>query len=160
MSRWFRHYAGMVRDDKLVRVSIKSKQPVERVLWVWGAILESAAELNTDGRYSFDAAEAARFLSCKASELRAIERQLEAAGHTYMGAVIKWGDRQFKSDKSTGRVQKFRATKRNADETLQERSGNAPETETETDKIPRQGSSSLGEGDAREPPFRVIGGAR
>ena len=43
MSRWFRHYAGMMRDDKLVRAAIKSKQSIERVLWIWGAVLESAA---------------------------------------------------------------------------------------------------------------------
>ena len=49
MSRWFRHYAGMMRDDKLVRIAIKTKQPIERVLWIWGAILESAAEIDDNG---------------------------------------------------------------------------------------------------------------
>ncbi len=63
MSRWFRHYAGLARDDKLVRVALKSKQPVERVMWVWVAILESASEINDGGRYDFDADEAAYFLS-------------------------------------------------------------------------------------------------
>jgi hypothetical protein len=36
MSRWFRHYAGMMRDDKLVRVAIRSGQTIERVVWVYG----------------------------------------------------------------------------------------------------------------------------
>ena len=31
MSRWFRHYAGMMRDDKPVRIAIKTKQPIERI---------------------------------------------------------------------------------------------------------------------------------
>ncbi len=67
MSRWFRHYAGMMRDDKLVRVSIKSKQSVERVCWVWCAILESAAEIDDSGRYEIEHEEIARFLRCPAS---------------------------------------------------------------------------------------------
>ena len=59
MSRWFRHYAGLARDDKLVRAAMKSKQPVERVVWVWCAILESAAEIDDGGRYELDHAECA-----------------------------------------------------------------------------------------------------
>jgi hypothetical protein len=49
MSRWFRHYAGMMRDEKLVAVAVKSKQPIDRVAWVWLAILESAAEIDDGG---------------------------------------------------------------------------------------------------------------
>ena len=33
MSRWFRHYAGLCRDEKLVSVAIKSKQPIERTFF-------------------------------------------------------------------------------------------------------------------------------
>jgi hypothetical protein len=69
MSRWFRHYAGMMRDDKLVRVAIRSKQTIERVVWVYGAILESAAELDDEGRYDLAADEAAYFL--RADEAKA-----------------------------------------------------------------------------------------
>jgi hypothetical protein len=50
VSRWFRHYAGMMRDDKLVRVAIRSGQAIERVCWIWGAILESAAEIDNGGK--------------------------------------------------------------------------------------------------------------
>lgn len=39
MSRWFRHYAGMMRDDKLVGAAIRAKQPVERVVWVWADVV-------------------------------------------------------------------------------------------------------------------------
>lgn len=147
MSRWFRHYAGMMRDDKLVRVAIKTKQPVERVLWVWGAILESAAEIDDFGKFDFDQAEAAYFLRAKPATIAAIFSALEEAGHIADNAVSKWKSRQFQSDKSKDRVAAHRAKKRsvtandvdqvqsgNAGVTLQGRHCNAPETETETEK--------------------------
>ena len=161
MSRWFRHYAGMMRDDKLVRVSIKSKQPIERVLWVWGAILESAAEMDTDGRYSIDIAEVARFLAADPKHIRSILKHLGDAAHVHDGQVTRWSNRQFKSDKSAERVARHRA-KSNGDVTLQKRHSNAPETETETEKpSPSQGSDEGGSACVREAPFAVIaGGAR
>lgn len=150
MSRWFRHYAGMMRDDKLVRVALKSGQTIERVIWIWGAILESAAEINDDGRYDFDPAEAAYFLRADETDVRAIETCLEHSGRLREGRVAKWGDRQFKSDDSSVRVRKHRLAKRdsNGDEidgrnkpervsndgvTLPSRSRNAPETETKAE---------------------------
>jgi len=146
MSRWFRHYAGMMRDDKLVRVSIKSKQTIERVLWVWGAILESAAEIDDGGRYDLDAAEIAYFLRAEETDIRNILDAFESMGRISAGSVVKWGVRQFQSDRSRERVAAHRERKRaggdngnaqsgqgNADVTLPERHGNAPETETETE---------------------------
>jgi hypothetical protein len=140
MSRWFRHYAGMMRDDKLVSVSIKSKQSVERVVWVWGAILESAAELDDEGSFEVDAAEISRFLRCKESAINSIIEALAHADRIAEGKVSKWLTRQYKSDKSNGRVAAYRARKRNGSNngetlhvTLPERDGNAPETETETE---------------------------
>lgn len=141
MSRWFRHYAGLARDDKMVRAALRSKQPVERVIWVWVAILESAAEINDNGRYDFDADEAAYFLRADADELRCIESALADLGRIDSGAVAKWGDRQFTSDTSTERVKRFRDRKNLrgnvADEdgerceTPVKRFSNAPEPETE-----------------------------
>ena len=146
MSRWFRHYAGMMRDEKLVSVAIKSKQPVERVLWVWGAILESAAEIDDDGKYELDPAEVAYFLRADQADIDAVLAALTDAGRLADGVVVKWGNRQFSSDKSNARVAKYRERQRakgsdgngkkgngNADVTLQERDRNAPETETEED---------------------------
>jgi hypothetical protein len=148
MSRWFRHYAGMMRDDKLVRVAIRSKQAVERVVWVWGAILESAAEVNGDGRYDFDAAEAAYFLRADEDELLAILNALESAGHVAEGAVVKWRDRQFKSDSSAERQSRYRKRHKAGDGdgqpegssepsdavvTSPSRHRDAPDTELETD---------------------------
>lgn len=150
MSRWFRHYAGMMRDDKLVRVAIRSKQTVERVVWVWGAILESAAEIDEDGRYDFDTAEAAYFLRADESDLVAILDALSEQGRISQDRVVKWGDRQFTSDRSADRQRRYRERKKavshgdNGAEpvtggegdggvTSLSRHGDAPETETETE---------------------------
>jgi len=139
MSRWFRHYAGMMRDEKFVRIAIRLKQPIERVLWVWGAILESAAEIDEQGRFDIDAEEISHFLRVKVSQISAIIAALTDAGRIDEGVVCKWGTRQFSSDSSKTRVAAYRQRKRfgnvtgNDDVTLQKRDGNAPETETETE---------------------------
>lgn len=146
MSRWFRHYAGMMRDDKLVRVAIRSKQTIERVVWVWGAILESAAEIDDSGRYDVDSAELAYFLRTDQADTDGILAGLADAGRVASGCVVNWGSRQFTSDRSKDRVAAYRERKRsenvvdngvsasrNGDVTLQERHCNAPETETETE---------------------------
>jgi hypothetical protein len=138
MSRWFRHYAGMMRDEKLVRAALMSKQPVERVVWVWGAILESAAEINDGGRFSVDYAEMAYFLRSEYSELEAIGGALAAIGRIENGCVTKWKERQFESDSSTKRVQKHRAEKHETLRNVSETECNAPETETETENIDRK----------------------
>ena len=112
MSRWFRHYAGMMRDEKLVSVAVRSKQPVERVVWVWGAILESAAEIDDGGRYEFDAAEAAYFLRADEADLVAIVDALANANRLADGVVVKWSDRQYQSDRSVARQAAYRERKR------------------------------------------------
>jgi hypothetical protein len=144
VSRWFRHYAGMMRDDKLVRVSIRTRQTVERVVWVYAAILESAAEIDDNGRYDFDAAEAAYFLRADEADIHAIEAGLADAGRISSGAVVKWSDRQFKSDRSASRQADYRERKRqqnrggdglqesgDAGVTSPSRHRDAPDTETE-----------------------------
>lgn len=136
MSRWFRHYAGMVRDDKMVRAALKAKQSIERTIWVWGAVLESAAEIDSEGRYEVDAAEIAHFLRCKPAHIEAILDALKDLGRIDGERVSTWSKRQFKSDRSNDRVTEYRAKKRaerNSDVTLQERHRNAPETDTETE---------------------------
>ena len=136
MSRWFRHYAGMMRDEKLVRAAIHSRQPVERVVWVWGAILESASEVNDGGRFDIDAGEAAYFLRVDEGDIRDILAALDILGRISDGSVVKWGDRQFDSDQSRERQKRYRerlkssrdggVTSRDVDVTPQE-----AETETE-----------------------------
>lgn len=146
MSRWFRHYAGMMRDDKLVRAAIRSKQPIERVVWIWGAILESAAEIDDAGRFDVDGAEIAYFLRADQADIDAVLAALEDAGRVAESRVVNWGNRQFSSDRSAARVAAHRKRKRaelcesddtgqvgNGAVTLQECHGNSPETETELD---------------------------
>lgn len=146
MSRWFRHYAGLCRDEKLVSVAIKSRQPVERVVWIWAAILESAAEIDDDGRYQLDPAEIAYFLRADEADISAVEAGLAASGRVADGSVVKWSNRQFRSDRSAERVAAHRERKRQGGDqreryetaqsepvTLQERHRNSPELETETD---------------------------
>ena len=155
MSRWFRHYAGMMRDEKLVRVAVKTGQPVERVLWVWGAILESAAELNDGGRFDFDAAEAAYFLRVEETDILALIAALSEIGRICDGIVARWGARQFESDRSASRQAAYRnkskagdslKTQSDGEVTAKDRHGDggvtatsrpsdAPETETETENI-------------------------
>lgn len=142
MSRWFRHYAGMMRDDKLVRVAIRSKQTIERVVWVWGAILESAAEIDDDGKYDLDAPEIAYFLRADLSDVEAVLGALEASGRISGSRVVKWGNRQFSSDTSAERQRRYRDKKRAEEREVDQPSGDAevtspsrhrdaPETETE-----------------------------
>ena len=144
MSRWFRHYAGMARDDKLVSVAIRSKQTVERVVWVWGAILESAAEIDDNGRFELDTAEVAYFLRADQADIERVVAALEELGRLHGGSVTKWGDRQFQSDRSAERQKRYRdkrAAQRDVHPeegddvtvTAASRHGDAPDTETETE---------------------------
>ena len=146
MSRWFRHYAGMMRDEKLVTVAIRSKQSVERVVWVWGAILESAAEIDDAGRFEVDAAEVAYFLRADTADIQNVMDALELSGRIAASCVVKWGDRQYQSDKSVERQARYRERLRakksnnnevleNSDVTVTSRDGivTPQETDTETD---------------------------
>lgn len=165
LSRWFRHYAGMMRDEKLVRVAIKSKQPIERVLWVWGAVLESAAEIDKDGQYDLDAAEVAYFLRADEDDIRAILAALADAGRLADNLVVNWGDRQFSSDRSKERQAAYRERKRtekrgsdsgegdeNSRVTSPSRHADnavtAQETETETDILGPNGPCASGDAPA------------
>lgn len=135
MSRWFRHYVGTVRDPKFVAVAARSKQPVERILFVWGCILESAAETNEGGLYSLDQDEVAYFLRCDVAEIEEIVTQLTARGVIAGGNVTKWSERQYESDTSASRTRRYRERKRHGDDgvTPQAVTVTPPETETETE---------------------------
>lgn len=173
MSRWFRHYAGLMRDEKLVRVAVRSKQPVERVVWVYGAILESAAEINDAGRYEFDAGEAAYFLRCDDDDLVRIVQCLDDIGRLSDGVVVRWSERQFDSDSAKERQRRYRERVKarsdvqerdndvgkaspsvTGDVTRPSRDGEvtAQETETDTDTRKEEPNGSLSEtsSDARK----------
>lgn len=136
MSRWFRHYAGMMRDEKLVSAAIRSKQPVERVVWVWGALLESASEVNDGGRFDFDAGEAAYFLRVGEDDIQNILSALVSLGRISDCAVVRWSDRQFESDQSKDRQKRYRdriKASRDGGVTSPDRHVTAQETNTESD---------------------------
>jgi len=115
MSRWFRHYTGMMRDEKLVAVAIRSKQPVERVVWIWGVILESASEIDDGGRFEVDPIEVAYFLRTDEADVAAVFQALTNAGRLADGIVVKWSDRQYQSDKSAERQARYRERKQGKD---------------------------------------------
>lgn len=162
MSRWFRHYAGMMRDEKLVTVAIRSKQSVERVVWVWGAILESAAEIDDAGRFEVDAAEVAYFLRADETDILNVMDALEQSGRIAASCVVKWGDRQYQSDKSVERQARYRerqrAKKSNNNEVLEacdvtvtSRDGVVTPQETDTETETDNTSSLRSEVKARAP---------
>jgi hypothetical protein len=150
----------MMRDDKLVSAAVRSKQPVERVVWVWGCILESAAEINDGGRYEIDHAEMAYFLRADEGDLVSIEGALGALGRVRDGAVVHWSERQFQSDQSAARQRRHRDSKKRRDGgyepvtapspdaasdggvTSSSHHGDAPETETETERTDANASVS------------------
>lgn len=90
MSRWFRHYAGMMRDEKLVSAAVKSKQPVERVVWVWGAILESASEIDAGGEFGVDPGEMAYHLHCDQDDIDTILNALRSENLLDGEMVVEW----------------------------------------------------------------------
>lgn len=164
MSRWFRHYAGMARDDKLVSAAIRSKQTVERVVWVWAAILESAAEIDDGGRFELDAAEVAYFLRADEADIERIVSVLGELGRIHAGSVAKWGDRQFQSDRSAERQKRYRDKRasRDGDDnktpsdggvTVSSRHGDAPDTETETE-LPV--ANATGHAEAEKPALSLV----
>lgn len=169
MSRWFRHYAGLCRDEKLVSVAIKSRQPIERVVWVWAAILESAAEIDDNGRYILDTAEVAYFLRADEADILSVVSALGASGRLDADTVVKWSNRQFRSDRSAERVAAHRERKRQTDDrtdgnsqlqntpvTLQKRQCNSPELETELDTTPDTNVSGVVRAKARPEHAQIL----
>lgn len=82
MSRWFRHYAGMCRDEDLVLIAEKTGSSIERSVWVWHALLESAAEIDRDGVYSVHPDEMAYFLHADDIEIEDILFEFNQFGLT------------------------------------------------------------------------------
>jgi hypothetical protein len=119
MVRWFRHYPGLARDGKLVATALRTGQPIERVVWLWCAILEDAAEREAEGAFKIDTLEAAHFLGCSADDVTAVLAELESNGRTAGGKICAWPARQYQSDKSTRRVQEHRARQKRAPPLLQ-----------------------------------------
>lgn len=136
MSRWFRSYADTHRNPKVARLS-------DADFRLWHELLCVAAENNGHIPPTDDLK---HLLNRRLDHLskglkRLVEgRLIEALSDGY--APRNWDKRQYKSDTSTPRVQKFRE-KGNVSDGVSE---TAPETETETDK------SSEANASGAEPP--------
>jgi hypothetical protein len=137
MSRWFRHYAGMMSDPKFGGVARFCKRSRAEVLFVWGCLLESASEYDS-AVYGWDADAVAELLGIETETAQAIHDALEAKGLIGGGRIEAWDKRQFKSDDSSERVRKHRSSRKavteqshNADETACNGDVTPPETEAE-----------------------------
>lgn len=142
MSRWYRAYAGTIKDDKLAEVSVIAGCSRSVAIAVWHAILESAAETDDGGRFETTPRRVAAAL-CE--PLCAIQGVFDAMTEIAMigsDTVTAWKNRQYESDKSTGRSRKHRETLRNADATLHDRCATPPEAETDTDTETKEDATS------------------
>lgn len=140
MSRWFRHYAGMMGDPKFAGVARLCKRSRAEVLFVWGIILESAAE-GASASYEWDADVVGELLNLDTPDAQAIHDAMVAKGLLANGAVASWDRRQFTSDDSSERVKAHRQRRRadrnatgNDDVTTCNAVVTPPETETEPEK--------------------------
>jgi hypothetical protein len=152
MSRWYRAYAGTVKDDKLAEVSVIAECSRSVGIAVWHAILESAAETDDGGRFETTPRRVAAALCEPASAIEAVFMAMEEIGMIGAGAVSAWKARQYESDKSTERSRKHRETKRNGDATLQGRCATPPETEADTERKQEPVASATGCDDAAPKP--------
>lgn len=134
MSRWYRAYAGTVKDDKLAEVSVIAGCSRSVSIAVWHAILESAAETDDGGRFDTTPRRVAAALCEPLAVIQAVFDGMSEIGMIGSGGVTAWKLRQYESDKSTERSRKHRETKRNGDATLQGRCATPPETDTDTER--------------------------
>lgn len=131
MTRWYRAYAGTVKDDKLAEVAVIAGCSRSVAIAVWHAILESAAETDDGGRYETSPRRVAAALCEPAEVIVAAFAAMGEIGMLADGGVAAWKRRQYESDKSTERSRKHRQAKRNADATPMQRCATPPEAETD-----------------------------
>jgi len=132
---WFRLYHEIVDDDKIRLLAFEDR-------WHFIALLCCKAKgLLDDDEQSFDMMQRrlAVRLGLQVREMEELQRRLMEVGLIdEWWQPRNWSKRQQKSDRSTDRVRRHRERKRNdsnaTGETLQERSGNAPEGEGEGER--------------------------
>jgi hypothetical protein len=142
MSRWYRAYAGTVKDDKLAEVSVIAGCSRSVAIAVWHAILESAAETDDGGRFETTPRRVAAALCEPLATIQAVFDGMSEIGMIGADAVTAWKARQYESDKSTERSRKHREAKRNGNATLQGRSATPPEAETDTEEETEDAASA------------------
>lgn len=104
MTRWYRAYAGTVKDDKLAEVAIVAGCSRSVAIATWHAVLESAAETDDAGRFETTARRVAATLGEPAAVIDAAFAAMVEIGMLEGNAVAAW--KQFRA----GRLDDFRNT--------------------------------------------------
>lgn len=148
---WFRFYSETLRDRKIERICRQTGDPKAVVVGAWAIILALANDspvrgallltedvplLPVDLYYEMGLPEPTAVKLIEA--FRNLDMLRLDSGVWY---VTHFGDRQYDSDNSTKRVQRYRERHNDTEqadapavtETLQQRDGNAPDTETDTE---------------------------
>jgi hypothetical protein len=133
MTRWYRAYAGTIKDDKLAEAAVVAGCSRSVVIATWHAILESAAETAGGGRFDTTSRRVAAALGEPASVIEAVFNAMQEIGLVSGSEIPAWKRRQYESDNSTERSRKHREAARNGNATLQGRCATPPDTETDTD---------------------------
>jgi hypothetical protein len=134
MTRWYRAYAGTIKDDKLAEAAVVAGCSRSVVIATWHAILESAAETAGGGRFDTTSRRVAAALGEPASVIEAVFSAMQEIGLVSGSEIPAWKRRQYESDNSTERSRRHREAARNGNATLQGRCATPPDTETDTEK--------------------------
>lgn len=148
--KWFRWYHGSINDPKFRVIAKRADCTLERVIFVWAAILESASQNDERGQFGIEVDELSIMLDCDEEDIEKILLVMSEKGIITENNVVAWERRQYEGDNSTQRVKRYRErqkanknngeTQCNGNETLQKRDEterNAPEqiqSRTDTEK--------------------------
>jgi hypothetical protein len=135
---WYRRYHGTCRDEKLELAANEADLPRPYAIAGWDGILEFASQHDARGSIEgMDARRLAVMIGCRIDEAERLISAFRTQGMIDGSSVVKWKDRQFQSDTSTERSRRHREKTKTiaveTDATLQQRSRNAPDTESDTD---------------------------
>jgi hypothetical protein len=133
MTRWYRAYAGTIKDDKLAEAAVVAGCSRSVVIATWHAILESAAETAGGGRFDTTSRRVAAALGEPASVIEAVFSAMQEIGLVSGSEIPAWKRRQYESDNSTERSRRHREAARNGNATLLQRCATPPYTDTDTD---------------------------
>jgi len=153
---WFRLYSEMLSDRKLSRAARLAACERATAVGVWVGMMCLASESSERGKLllapgvPFTAADIAEEVGCAeatvAGLLDAFHKLEMVAWIDGVLSITHWQERQYESDKSTERVRKHRATRKRASNvsgTLPERSGNAPDTDSDTETDHSQNQTQI-----------------
>lgn len=98
MTRWYRAYAGTIKDDKLAEAAVVAGCSRSVVIATWHAILESAAETAGGGRFDTTSRRVAAALGEPASVIEAVFSAMQEIGLVSGSEIPAWKRRQYESD--------------------------------------------------------------